>query len=134
MKIEAKWLNRGVFALRVANLGPIVRRRMQAKFERQADSAIDDMKARVPVRKGNLRNSIRREPHPKHYPGVRIIAGGVPETQHSQNPSGHIFDEAILTEYGTHHQAAEPFFNPVIQEHFGDQEGARVQLDEEDIG
>lgn len=117
--ISARLLNSASIALRLANFGPVVRKRMQASFERRADRAIDEMKANVAVESGHLRDSIRREDNPHHYPGVRIIAGGTPETSRPSK-SGVTYDEALLLEYGTEREQAQPFFRPAIERYFGE--------------
>lgn len=104
-----KMRNMAVWAVRIAEFGPIRKRRMQRSFRKQGAVLVEKIKEATPVRKGDLRNSIRMIDAPK-MPGVLIIAGGTPETARGPN-----LDEALLTEYGTKNEAAEPFFYPTIQ-------------------
>ena len=96
-------------AFKVAEFGPIRKRRLQRRFEKQGAELVEAIKAATPVLKGTLRDSVRMVPA-KKIPGVLIIAGGTPATARGPN-----LDEALLTEYGTRREQAEPFFWPTIR-------------------
>lgn len=96
-------------AFTIANLGPIRKARLQRKFEKQGAELVEAIKAAAPVDKGSLRASVRMVPAAKK-PGVVIIAGGTAATARGPN-----LDEALLTEYGTRREKAEPFFWPTIE-------------------
>lgn len=74
---------------------------------------VDDMKARAPEDSGTLRDSIRAEPDAEDGT-VMVRAGGTPETARP-TAGGETYDEALLTEYGTIHQAPRPFFEPAVE-------------------
>ena len=118
--ISAKAIGLSTFLLRINHLPPIVKARMQREFDRKAEEAVRDMQERVNVEKGALRDSIRwGQNTEEHSAGIKITAGGVPETQHPDHKNGLVYDEALLLEFGTVHQEAQPFFRPVIHEVFG---------------
>lgn len=88
-----------------------------ASAARSADIAgrmVEEMQARAPEDSGTLRESIRKEANDDGT--VTVRAGGTPETARPTK-SGTVYDEALLTEHGTVHQAARPFFWPVVEEH-----------------
>ncbi|WP_131193722.1 HK97 gp10 family phage protein [Lichenihabitans psoromatis] len=93
---------------KVAQFGPIRKARLQRKFDQKGAELVEKIRAAVPVDKGALRDSIRVEPG-KKYPGVLIVAGGTAATAR-----GPTLDEALLTEYGTRKEVAEPYFWPTI--------------------
>jgi hypothetical protein len=122
--ISARTIGLASLALRMGHFGPILKRRMQARFDRQAQNAVDVMRERVPVEKGNLQASIRwEEATEEHAAGVKITAGGTPETEHFDAKNGVTYDEALLLEYGTLREEAKPFFHPVVRDIF-DADGA----------
>jgi HK97 gp10 family phage protein len=74
----------------------------------QADEVIENMRARVPVKSGNLRESIRkRDVSREDRVSFLILAGGPLTTKTSH---GAPYDYALATEFGTVHERAEPFF------------------------
>src|SRR5688500_3094540 len=75
----------------------------QSELEKVAERCAATIKASAPVDGGELRESVRVEPLPKQ-PGVRISAGGTPETMDGT------FDLAKATEYGTSTRPAHLFF------------------------
>lgn len=81
-----------------------------AQAANAAEAIAQDMRDRVPVDRGNLRNSIRTEP--ARGGGTLIRAGGTPATMKDGG-----FDEAVAVEYGTTRSSAEPFFHNTLDDH-----------------
>jgi HK97 gp10 family phage protein len=135
--ISVKTIGLATLTLRINHLAPIVKRRMQHEFDGKAAQAVEAMQERVNVEKGALRDSIRWEQDTEeHSAGVKITAGGVPETEHPDHKNGIVYDEALLLEFGTVHEEAQPFFRPAIREVFGEGEAENIKanvgkLDEE---
>jgi HK97 gp10 family phage protein len=135
--INVKVIGLATLTLRINHFAPIVKRRMQREFNEKAEQAVADMQERVNVEKGALRDSIRWEQDTEeHSAGVKITAGGVPETEHPDHKNGIVYDEALLLEFGTVHEEAQPFFRPVIRDVFGEGETENIKanvgkLDEE---
>jgi HK97 gp10 family phage protein len=126
--ISARTIGLASMALRIGHFGPILKRRMQHAFDKQAQEAVDAMQERVPVEKGALQASIRwEEKTEEHQAGVKITAGGTPETEHFDAKNGVTYDEALLLEYGTLREEAQPFFRPVIREVFGDESADNIK-------
>lgn len=92
---------------------------------------VEDMKARVEVERGILRDSIRLEDGGEGSVSVR--AGGTPETARPTS-EGTTYDEAVLLEYGTVHMPAEPFFYPAVDARRDEIEAALGQAVEDEIG
>lgn len=90
-----------------------VAKAVRAKRTEIAGKVVEQMKERVAVDDGELRDSIRTEPTET---GVTIRAGDTPDTLRP-GKSGIVHDVALSTEYGTARQPAKPFFWPVIREH-----------------
>lgn len=87
---------------------------MQRRLEALAADMVAEMQERVPEATGGLRESIRYEPDQNEDgPGVVILAGGTPETER-RSTSGHVFDNAVMQEFGTAHMPASPYFNPTV--------------------
>jgi hypothetical protein len=107
--LKTSVLGLAAWTIRIAEFGPIRKARLQRGFEKHGAELVERIKVATPVRKGALRDSVRMR-KAKTYPGVTIIAGGTPETARGPN-----LDEALLTEYGTRRERAEPFFWPTIQ-------------------
>lgn len=138
--IDAEFLGQANLARKLAGAA----KRAEAAVQRRAEAIGEDMAAvmreRVPVDTGALRDSIRVEPDPDNN-GAVVKAGGTPETQRPSGRKGHVFDQALMVEYGTapHQNAtnagrrqraraarsthpgtpAQPFFNPVVNEYRG---------------
>jgi HK97 gp10 family phage protein len=93
--------------------GKVVRAAVGQKSSALADELVEDMKARAPEDSGTLRESIRAEPNDEDGT-VTVRAGGTPETARP-TAGGETYDEALLTEYGTIHQAPRPFFEPSVE-------------------
>ena len=80
----------------------------------QADELIGNMKERVPVETGTLKESIRKKNVTRvvsimlRNPSVLVIAGGSATTRRTKE--GVIYDYAVSTEFGTKNEAPEPFF------------------------
>jgi hypothetical protein len=132
--ISARTLGLATMALRIGHFGPILKRRMQAGFDQKAQEAADAMQERVPVEKGNLRASIRWEQATEeHTAGVKITAGGTPETEHYDAKNCVTYDEALLLEYGTLREEAKPFFHPTIREVFGSDAADNIKAEIGDL-
>jgi hypothetical protein len=95
-----------------------LRKRVLENLSNAVEPVVNEIKAGTPVESGALRESVRTESNPSEMVVV-IKAGGVPETS-SPALNGTVYDEALLTEYGTIHQAPRPFFWPVINAHEAD--------------
>lgn len=106
--ISAKMIGNAALLLRLANFGPIRKARMQRGLEKRGAELVEKIKAVTPVDKGKLRASVRMVPAEKK-PGIVIIAGGTAGTARGPH-----LDEALLTEYGTRREKAEPFFWPIV--------------------
>jgi HK97 gp10 family phage protein len=100
----------------------LVRGGAQKRLDRTADRLVQTIRANAPVDSGALRDSVRAEPL-RREPGVRIAAGGTPETM-KPIADGTEFDEAKGTEYGTSRQAAHPFFWSAVDSYEGEFEKA----------
>lgn len=84
-----------------------------------AGEMVEGMRARVDVRTGSVRDSIRAEENDDGT--VTVRAGGTPETARPTK-AGTTYDAAVILEHGTIHQPAEPFFWPEVEaarERFG---------------
>jgi HK97 gp10 family phage protein len=126
--ISVKTIGIATLTLRINHFAPIVKRKMQHEFDRKAEDAVAAMQERVNVEKGALRDSIRWEQNTEeHSAGIKITAGGVPETQHADHKNGLVYDEALLLEFGTVHEEAQPFFRPVVREVFGEGEAENIK-------
>ncbi|MCC0806505.1 hypothetical protein FPV16_09785 [Methylobacterium sp. W2] len=99
-----------------------LRKRVVDHLEAVAQPVADEIRAGAPERSGTLRDSVRVERDEKNLK-VTISAGGTPETQRP-SANGTTYDEAVLTEFGTVHQPAHPFFFPPIEQHQRDFERA----------
>ncbi|MCC0809046.1 hypothetical protein FPV16_23070 [Methylobacterium sp. W2] len=99
-----------------------LRSRIVDALEAAAEPVADEIRAGAPEKSDGLRDSVRVERDEKNLK-VTISAGGTPETE---RPSGNgiTYDEAVLTEFGTVHQPAHPFFFPPINEHADELESA----------
>ena len=91
----------------------VVRVAVGQKSSALASELVEDMQARAPQDSGTLRESIRAEPN-EDDGTVTVRAGGTPETARP-TANGETYDEALLTEYGTIHQAPRPFFEPAVE-------------------
>jgi HK97 gp10 family phage protein len=118
--ISAKITGLASLASELANLTKVARVAAAAKSHSVADEMVEGMRARVSVDSGDLHESIRKE---DNFDGtVTVKAGGTPETARPTK-GGAVYDEALLTEYGTEHQPAQPFFWPEVdraRERYGD--------------
>ena len=118
--IFAKISGLATLATELSNLTKVARVAAAAESHSVADEMLEGMRARVAVDSGALRESIRKE---DNFDGtVTVKAGGTPDTARPTK-SGVVYDEALLKEYGTEHQPAEPFFWPEVdlaRERYGD--------------
>lgn len=117
--ISAKVTGLASLASQFSNIVKIAKAATAASSEKIAEEIAEDMRSRVPVESGGLRESIRVE---KTDDGTVIVrAGGTPET--TRTTANGVISEAVLVEHGTIHTPARPFFWPAIEagrERFGD--------------
>lgn len=97
-------IERGFFYIKLARA---VLKVKKENAEQLAAELVEAVRAEVPVREGNLRDSIRFVGNSR---GGRIVAGGTPETMKKFNDGGGTFDQALGVEYGTTKMPAHPFF------------------------
>lgn len=83
----------------------------RAAADKTTDKMVRDIQAGVPVDRGALRDSVRKERVSKKT--IMVRAGGTPETMHPYG-GGSTFDEAVAVEFGTTKMPAQPFFYPVV--------------------
>jgi HK97 gp10 family phage protein len=112
--IDAEFLGEANLARKLLEARARAEEAMQRRLEALAADMVDEMQTLAPEATGGLRESIRYESDQTEAgPGVVILAGGTPETQRT-TASGHVFDNAVLQEFGTAHAPAQPFFNPTV--------------------
>ena len=99
-------------ARELSDISKAVRIASAAKSQSIAGEMVEGMRARVDVRTGSVRDSIRAEENPDGT--VTVRAGGTPETARPTK-AGTVHDAAVLLEHGTIHQPAEPFFWPEVE-------------------
>ena len=109
--IDANMTGLGIF--QALTRGHRIREAAQHALEAEAETLADAIREAAPERTGNLRESVRVEPGDEPMKVV-VTAGGTPETTKTTK-DGRTFDEALMTEYGTSHSAAEPFFWPTVE-------------------
>lgn len=102
-------IERGYFYIKLARA---VLKVKKENAEEIADEIVEAVRAEVPVREGNLRDSVRFVGNER---GGRIVAGGTPETMKKFNDGGATFDQALGVEYGTTKMPAHPFFWSVLR-------------------
>jgi HK97 gp10 family phage protein len=89
--------------------------RVKRALKQEAEAFADAARKAAPRRSGNLAASVRVEPLRQDARGrwsVTIRAGGALTTKEIRAGSGVPYDYANATEFGTEHEAAEPFFYP----------------------
>ncbi|WP_293808417.1 HK97-gp10 family putative phage morphogenesis protein [uncultured Bosea sp.] len=112
--IDAEFLGEANLTRKLLEARARAEEAMQRRLEALAAEMVAEMQALAPEASGGLRESIRYEAdQTEDGPGVMIRAGGTPETERP-SASGHVFDNAVLQEYGTAHMPAQPFFNPTV--------------------
>lgn len=99
-------------ARELSDISKAVRLASAAKSQSIAGEMVEGMRARVDVRTGSVRDSIRAEENEDGT--VTVRAGGTPETARPTK-AGTIYDAAVILEHGTIHQPAEPFFWPEVE-------------------
>lgn len=97
-----------------------LRRRVTENLAKAVEPVVEEIRAGAPEKSGALRDSVRAEQDSGNL-RVTIRAGDTPETSRP-SANGTTYDEALLTEYGTVHQPAHPFFYPPINAHRQDLE------------
>jgi HK97 gp10 family phage protein len=112
--ITAEFLGEADLTRKLLEAGARAEAAMQQRLEALAADMVEEMQARAPEDTGGLRDSIRFElDQTEEGPGAMILAGGTPETE-KPSASGHVFDNAVLQEFGTANMPAQPFFNPTV--------------------
>lgn len=99
-------------ARELSTVSKAVRVAASARSQSIAGEMVDGMRARVEVRSGSVRDSIRQEQNEDGT--VMVRAGGTPETTRPTK-AGTTYDAAVILEHGTIHQPAEPFFWPEVE-------------------
>ncbi|MGG3810973.1 hypothetical protein ABEV34_04890 [Methylorubrum rhodesianum] len=99
-------------ARELSDISKAVRIATAAKSRSIAGEMVEGMRARVSVVSGALRDSIRAEENEDGT--VTVRAGGTPETARPTK-AGTVYDTALIEEYGTIHEPAEPFFWPEVE-------------------
>lgn len=84
----------------------------------EANLMVRDMRSRIAKDTGTAESTIRAERgnNPNKI-SVTIKAGGAATTKQVRKGSGGAFDYATALEWGTHHQAAQPFFFSTYNAH-----------------
>jgi HK97 gp10 family phage protein len=113
--ITVQIIGMAAFQAKLSAASKTVREAAQQRLDREADRLVEAIRGAAPVDDGELRDSVRKEAT-EQQPGVRIEAGGTPETMRPGD-DGHVHDVAKSTEYGTRTRAAHPFFWPMIEAH-----------------
>jgi HK97 gp10 family phage protein len=104
----------------LSTAGKVVRVATGKKSQALGQVLVDEMREKVAVESGTLRDSIRAEPNEDGT--VTVKAGGTPETARPTK-SGTVYDEARIVEFGRPAsrsgpgQAARPFFRPTVDAH-----------------
>lgn len=112
--IDAEFLGEADLARKMLEARSRAEAALQSRLEALASDMVDHAQSLAPEMTGGLRDSIRYESDQTEVgPGVVILAGGTPETERT-SPSGHVFDVAVLQEFGTTRMPAQPFFNPTV--------------------
>ena len=87
--------------------------KLQAGMTESANALATNMRARVAVKEGTLRDSIRVEPRKqKGLIGALIKAGGPTTTKPVRKGQSAQYDYAMAQELGTQDMLAQPFFFP----------------------
>jgi hypothetical protein len=98
------------------NLNELMRRSFHDQKSAQADELMENMRARVPVKSGALKSSIRkRDISTENRASFLVMAGGPLTTKTSH---GHTYDYAMGTEFGTVNERPEPFFYNTARDYF----------------
>lgn len=111
--IDAEFLGEADLARKLLGARSRAEAVMQQRLEALAADMVEHMQSLAPADTGGLKDSIRWEPGDEDGPSVTILAGGTPETQRPTE-NGHVFDNAVLQEYGTANMPASPFFHPTV--------------------
>jgi HK97 gp10 family phage protein len=113
--ITVQVIGLATFQAKLSTASKTIREAAQKRLDTEADRLVEAIKGAAPVDDGELRDSVRKE-RTEHQPGVRIAAGGTPDTMRP-GKDGHVHDVAKSTEYGTSTRPAHPFFWPMIEAH-----------------
>jgi HK97 gp10 family phage protein len=86
----------------------------------EANAMVRDMRGKVRKKTGTLESTIRAERgRDPNKISVKIKAGGVATMKEVRKGSSVPFDYATAEEWGTHHEAANPFFFSTYNAHKG---------------
>lgn len=107
--------DRARFLAWMAALPAKVRREIAQELDRQAAALVVAQRAAVPVKKGNLRKSIRAEPTKGRDLAVTVMAGGTLTTKPVRKGQKATYDYALGQEFGNRHAPAQPFFFPTYR-------------------
>ena len=116
--INGEMIGEANLARKLAQAGRRAESRVMARAQKLGEEMAEKMRDRAPEKTGELKASIRVEPDPENN-GVIVKAGGTPETTRPSASGGHSFDVAVMTNFGTQHQPANPFFSSVANEYRG---------------
>lgn len=106
-------LGRDLVRKTLEKLPKIARANLQTGMTESAEALANNMRARVPVKEGTLRDSIRVEPRKNpNLIGALIKAGGPTTTKPVRNGQSAVYDYSMAIELGTQEQLASPFFFP----------------------
>jgi HK97 gp10 family phage protein len=106
-------LGRDLLRKALDKLPVIAKQKLQVALTAEANGLADLMRARVPVKDGTLRASIRVEPRKQAgLIGALIKAGGPTTTKPVRKGQSATYDYAMAQELGTQEMLANPFFFP----------------------
>lgn len=97
------------FRVFLARVTGSVEEEVNAELMKQARLLVTAIQAAAPARSGRLRESVRIE-RGKSSDTVVVRAGGPLTTKPVRNGAKATYDYSLATEFGTTHEAAEPFF------------------------
>lgn len=111
MAAGARILGRELLRRTLERLPQKAKTELQIGMTASAEDITNEMRRRVPVKTGNLRDSIRVEKRKNpQLIGALIKAGGPTTTKPVRNGQSATYDMAMAIELGTHEQLADPFF------------------------
>lgn len=117
------------------NLNEQMARNIDQRCAAIADELIDNMRAAAPKRSGTLAASIHKkrvtEGDNDERVAYLVIGGGKATTKRTE--TGVSYDYAVGTEFGTHKEAAEPFFFNTSRRYFHNVEGSILETVDQTI-
>lgn len=106
-------LGRDLLRKTLERLPVAIKQDLQVALTAEANALAGLMRARVPVKDGTLRASIRVEPRKQSgLIGALIKAGGPTTTKPVRKGQSATYDYAMAQELGTQEMLAQPFFFP----------------------